>query len=63
MNRGILIGDERGEERGIGKGENKKLKDQIKKKLAKGKDISQIADEIEEDEETVLELIKQIEVE
>ena len=54
-NRGIKIG----EENGI----NKSLKDQIKKKLAKGKDIAQIADEIEESEETVLELIKQIETE
>ena len=49
--------------RGRNEGENKKLKDQIKKKLAKGKDIAQIADEIEESEETVLELIKQIETE
>ena len=49
--------------RGRNEGENKKLKDQIKKKLAKGKGIAQIADEIEESEETVLELIKQIEME
>lgn len=49
--------------RGRNEGENKKLKDQIKKKLAKGKGIAQIADEIEESEETVLELIKQIETE
>ena len=49
--------------RHLAKRENKKLKDQIKKKLAKGKGIAQIADEIEESEETVLELIKQIEAE
>ena len=42
-------------------GRNEGLKDLIKKKLAKGKSIAQIADEIEESEETVLELIKQIE--
>ena len=44
-------------------GRNEGLKDLIKKKLAKGKSIAQIADEIEESEETVLELIKQIEAE
>ena len=57
--RGIKIG----EESGRNKGERNKLKDLIKKKLAKGKGIPQIADEIEESEETVLELIKQIEEE
>ena len=36
------------------------IKEQIKKKLAKGKSISQIADEIEETEDKVLELIEQI---
>ena len=49
--------------RGISEGRSESLKDQIKKKLAKGKEIAQIADEIEESEETVLELIKQIEAE
>ena len=54
-NRGIKIGEENGRNEG--------LKDLIKKKLAKGKDIAQIADEIEESEDTVLDLIKQIETE
>jgi len=49
--------------RGISEGRSESLKDQIKKKLAKCKEIAQIADEIEESEETVLELIKQIEAE
>ena len=49
--------------RGISEGRSESLKDQIKKKIAKGKEIAQIADEIEESEETVLELIKQIEAE
>ena len=53
----------RGISEGRSEGRSESLKDQIKKKLAKGKDIAQIADEIEESEETVLELIKQIEAE
>ena len=55
-NKGILIGKENGRS----EGEQNKLKELIKKKLAKGKSISQIADEIEETEERVLELIEQI---
>ena len=51
-NKGILIGKENGR--------NESLKEQIKKKLAKGKAIAQIADEIEETEDKVLELIGQI---
>ena len=51
-NEGILIGEENGR--------NESLKEQIKKKLAKGKAIAQIADEIEETEDKVLELIGQI---
>lgn len=47
--------------RGRSEGQIDKLKDQIKKKLAKGKDISQIADEIEETEEKVIELLEEIE--
>ena len=51
-NKGILIGEENGR--------NESLKEQIKKKLVKGKAIAQIADEIEETEDKVLELIGQI---
>ena len=54
-NEGILIGEENGR--------NESLKEQIKKKLAKGKAIAQIADEIEETEDKVLELIEQIKAE
>ena len=54
-NEGILIGEENGR--------SESLKDLIKKKLAKGKSIAQIADEIEETEDKVLELIEQIKAE
>ena len=50
-------------ENGRSEGEQNKLKDLIKKKLAKDKSIAQIADEIEETEEKVLELIEQIKAE
>ena len=56
-------GEEAGEARGRSEGENNKLKNQIRKKLAKGKAIPQIADEVEETEEKVIELIKEIETE
>ena len=61
--RGEARGIEIGENRGRCEGENNKLKDLIRKKLAKGKAIPQIADEVEETEEKVLELIKEIETE
>lgn len=60
---GEARGIEIGENRGRCEGENNKLKDLIRKKLAKGKAIPQIADEVEETEEKVLELIKEIETE
>ncbi len=63
ISEGILLGEENGRSEGRNEGEQKKLKDQIKKKLAKGKAIAQIADEIEETEEKVLELIEQIKAE
>ena len=53
-------GEEQGIEIGEKKGENKKMKELITKKLAKGKEVSQIADELEEDEETILKLIEKI---
>lgn len=59
LNRGIAIGEANGAERGRSEG----LKNQISKKLAKGKNIPQIADEVEESEERVIELIKEIEAE
>ena len=60
---GEARGIEIGENRGRSEGENNKLKDLIRKKLAKGKAIPQIADEVEETEEKVIELIKEIETE
>ena len=60
---GEARGIEIGENRGRCEGENNKLKDLIRKKLAKGKAIPQIADEVEETEEKVIELIKEIETE
>ena len=65
--KGEEAGEARGEARGIEIGENRGrsegLKNQIRKKLAKGKAIPQIADEVEETEEKVIELIKEIETE
>ena len=62
--RGIEIGEKRGieigEKRGEKKGENKKMKELITKKLAKGKEITQIADELEEDKQTIERLIMEI---
>ena len=60
---GEARGIEIGENRGRCEGENNKLKDLIRKKLVKGKAIPQIADEVEETEEKVIELIKEIETE
>lgn len=51
----------KGEEKGEERGENKKLKEQIKKKLVKGKTIPQIADDLEEEEQTIKKLIEEIE--
>ena len=65
--KGEEAGEARGEARGIEIGENRGrsegLKNQIRKKLVKGKAIPQIADEVEETEEKVIELIKEIETE
>lgn len=51
---------EKGEEVGEKRGENKKLLELINKKLKKGKTIPQIADELEEDEESIKRLIEQM---
>lgn len=47
-------------EKGEEVGENKKLLEQINKKLKKGKTIPQIADELEENEESIERLIEQM---
>lgn len=48
------------EERGIEKGERLCLLSQIQKKLAKGKSLEQIADELEETVEYILPLYEQV---
>ena len=42
-------------------GEKQMLLDKIAKKISKGKSISQIADELEESEDVIMELAKKIE--
>ena len=44
---------EAGEKAGEYKGEEKKLKEQIRKKLARGKTIPEIAEALEEEENTI----------
>jgi len=46
-------------EEGIEKGEEKKLKEQVEKKLAKGKSIETIAQELEETTEVIRQLLEQ----
>lgn len=57
---GVEAGKEEGRKEGILEGECKKLLSQIKLKLAKGKTPEQIAEELEESEETILELMEKI---
>ena len=52
---------EAGEKAGEYKGEEKKLKEQIQKKLAKGKAIPEIAEALEEEEDTIRKLIEEME--
>ena len=52
---------EDGEKAGEYKGEEKKLKEQIQKKLAKGKAIPEIAEALEEEEDTIRKLIEEME--
>ena len=42
------------------KGEENKLKNQIQKKLAKGKSVSEIAEALEEEEDTIQRLVKEL---
>ncbi len=51
---------ENGLEKGLAQGEEKTLLTQISKKLAKGKSLSQIADECEETEDRIQELMKKL---
>ena len=60
--RGEKIGQERGEKIGQERGEKLKLMELIKKKLGKGKTITQIADELEETEENIQKIIEKYEL-
>ena len=53
-------GREAGEKAGVRKGEENKLKNQIQKKLAKGKSVSEIAEALEEEEDTIQRLVKEL---
>lgn len=48
-------------EEGIAEGERKKLKDMVKKKISKGKNCREIAEDLEEEEKTIKELIEELE--
>ena len=54
---------EAGLQQGLNQGSDNKLKELIKKKLAKGKSLPQIADECEESIDTIRALIDQLDLE
>ena len=51
---------EAGAKVGVRKGEENKFKNQIQKKLAKGKSVSEIAEALEEEEDTIQRLVKEL---
>ena len=55
-------GLQEGFQEGLQKGLQKGLKDLVKKKLERGKSVEEIADALEENEDMILELIKELEV-
>lgn len=55
-------GRQEGFQEGLQKGLQNGLKDLVKKKLEKGKSVEEIADALEENEDMILELIKELEV-
>ena len=59
LQEGIELGIKQGIKQGITQGSDLKLVSQITKKLAKGKDIATIAEEVEEDIEKVKQLIEE----
>ena len=59
--RRMKLNYDEGKDDGIKLGEKQMLLDKIAKKISKGKSISQIADELEESEEDIMELAKKIE--
>lgn len=60
LENGFAEGIEKGIEQGRIQGEEKTLLTLISKKLAKGKSVAQIADECEETEERIRELMKKL---
>ena len=58
LRQGEKIGLERGEKMGLEKGEEKKLLSQVIAKVKKGKTVSEIADALEEDEQTISRLVQ-----
>ena len=60
--RRMKLNYDEGKDDGIKLGEKQMLLDKIAKKISKGKSISQIADELEESEETISSLAKEISV-
>ena len=60
--RRMKLNYDEGKDDGIKLGEKQMLLDKIAVKLSKGKSISQIADELEESEETISSLAKEISV-
>ncbi len=60
LENGLEKGLAQGRAQGRVQGEEKTLLTQISKKLAKGKSLSQIADECEETEERIQELMKKL---
>lgn len=60
LEKGIAEGMAQGMARGMAQGEEQKLVELIKKKLAKGKSLAQIADELEETEESILPLYQKL---
>ena len=58
LRQGEKMGLERGEKIGLEKGEEKKLLSQVITKVKKGMDVPEIADALEEDEETISRLVQ-----
>ena len=61
--KGMEKGIEKGIEQGIEKGDRLRLLSLIQKKLAKGKSLEQIADDLEETVEAILPLYEQVQAE
>lgn len=57
---GFQQGRDEGLKLGLAEGRTQSLLSQIAKKIAKGKSVAQIADELEETEETILPLYNQL---